>query len=140
MSYKDWRVRIDDILEAIGRCKSYVEGLDSAAFQADTRSQDAVARNLEIIGEAASKMPDPIREAFPLVPWQQMAEMRHILIHEYHSVDAEILLRTVLNDLPPLVVMLQTALENSEGPDGELPVLHLSKARKQNRPLLRKPS
>lgn len=123
MSYKDWRVRIDDILEAIGRCQSYTAGLDSVAFAQDTRSQDAVARNLEIIGEAASKMPEPIREIFPLVPWQQMAEMRHILIHEYHSVDPDILLRTVHNDLPPLIPMLQAALEHAHGPDGEAPVV-----------------
>lgn len=123
MSYKDWRVRIDDMLEAIGRCQSYVAGLDSTAFANDSRSQDAVARNLEIIGEAASKMPEPVREAFPLIPWQQMAEMRHILIHEYHSVDPDILLRTVHNDLPPLVPMLQAALDDAQGPDGEPPTL-----------------
>lgn len=124
MSYKDWRVRLDDILEAIGRCQSYTDGMDVAAFAADTRTQDAVARNLEIIGEAASKTPEPIREEFPLVPWQQMAEMRHILIHEYHSVDPEILLRTVQNDLPPLVTLVQAALDSAEGPDGQMPVVH----------------
>lgn len=116
MSYKDWRVRIDDMLEAIGRCQSYVGGLDAETFQKDRKTQDAVARNLEIIGEAASKMPFDVRERHPLVPWDQIAEIRHILIHEYHSVDPHILYGTVINDLPPLITLLHATLNDPDAP------------------------
>jgi uncharacterized protein with HEPN domain len=116
VSYKDWRVRIDDMLEAIGRCTEYVRGFDQQQFCTDPRTQDAVARNLEIIGEAASKMPADVRERHPMVPWDALAEMRHILIHEYHSVDAAILFRTVCNELPPLVILLKASLDDPLAP------------------------
>lgn len=114
MSYKDWRVRIDDMLEAIGRCIEYARGLDEAGFVADRRSVDAVARNLEILGEAANKVPHDVMDDYPLVPWEMLAQMRHVLIHEYHSVDPAILYRTVVDELPPLVPMLQAVLERAE--------------------------
>ncbi len=114
MSYKDWRVRVDDMLESIRKCLTYVEGMDCAAFVADERTVDAVARNLEIIGEAANKMPQRIRDAFPLVPWERIGEMRHVLIHEYHSVNPEILYRTVTDEMPPLLPMLTAVLEQAE--------------------------
>ncbi|SOD89388.1 DUF86 domain-containing protein [Caenispirillum bisanense] len=116
MSYKDWRVRVDDMLEAIARCRSYTEGMDEGAFAADQRTIDAVARNLEIVGEAAARMPEPIQERHPLVPWRNLAEMRHVLIHEYHSVDPVILWRAVRNDLPPLEVMLRAVLDDRDAP------------------------
>lgn len=114
MSYKDWRVRVDDMLESISRCLTYVEGLDEAAFSRDEKTVDAVARNLEIIGEAAARMPEPQRAHHSRVPWESLAEMRHILIHEYHSVDPAILWRTVTGDLPPLAVMLRAMLEDAD--------------------------
>lgn len=116
MSYKDWRVRIDDMLEAIERSSSYLDGMGLAAFQADQRTQDAVARNLEIIGEAASKMPADVRQRHPLVPWDALAEMRHILIHEYHSVDPAILYGTIADELPPMVVLLKATLDDPLAP------------------------
>lgn len=104
------------MLEAIDRCQRYIAGLTEADFVADTKTIDAVARNLEIIGEAAARVPEPVREAHPLVPWQDLAEIRHILIHEYHSVDPEILWRTVTGDLPPLAVMLRAVLDDTALP------------------------
>lgn len=118
MSYKDWRVRIDDMIEATRRCLDYTRGYDEAAFVADPRTVDAVARNLEIIGEAANRIPDAVEQAHPMVPWRRLADMRHVLIHEYHSVDADILYRTVVNDLPPLLVQLQAVLEDAALPEG----------------------
>lgn len=107
---KDWRVRIDDMLEALCRCLRYTEGMSEAAFVADPRTIDAVARNLEIIGEAANKVPDEVTAAHSMIPWAALAEIRHILIHEYHSVDAALLYRTVRNDLPPLQPLLLAVL------------------------------
>jgi uncharacterized protein with HEPN domain len=116
MSYKDWRVRIDDMMESIRRCMDYVDGLGEKAFVADAKTVDAVARNLEIIGEAANKIPTMVEEAHPLVPWRKLADIRHVLIHEYHSIDADILSRTVINDLPPLLVQLQVVLDDESLP------------------------
>jgi uncharacterized protein with HEPN domain len=110
-------VRVDDMLEAIAKCLSYVEGMTAAAFEADSRTVDAVARNLEIIGEAANKMPRTIRDEHSLIPWDRIGEMRHVLIHEYHSVDPGILYRTVTDELPPLVPMLEAVLAEADRRD-----------------------
>lgn len=103
MFSKDWRVRIDDILEAIDRIRRYTRGLDEAAFCADDRTVDAVVRNLEIIGEAAKKVPADVARRHSSIPWNRMAEVRNVLVHEYHSVDPAIVWSTIHHDLPPLV-------------------------------------
>ena len=110
MSIKDWRVRIEDILEALHRIRQYCRGMNAAEFAADTRTVDAVVRNLEIIGEAARRIPPQVTQRHPGIPWSRMAEMRNILIHEYHSVDADIIWKTVIGDLPPLAAPLQALL------------------------------
>ncbi len=113
MSFKDWRVRIEDILEAIERIERYTDERDEKSFCADDRSIDAVVRNLEIIGEAARRLPSEVTQRYPHVPWSHMAEMRHILVHEYHSVDPGIIWATAVNDLPPLRRPLRAILKES---------------------------
>jgi len=107
---KDWRVRIDDMLEAIERIRRYTHGMDETAFCADDRTVDAVVRNLEIIGEAAKKIPPDIAHHHPGIPWHRMAEVRNVLVHEYHSVDPAIVWSTIRHDLPPLVGPLRDVL------------------------------
>lgn len=113
MFSKDWRVRIEDMVEALERIRRYTNGLDANSFAEDERTVDAVVRNLEIIGEAASRTPAHIVERHPEVPWSHMAEMRNLLIHEYHSVDAGIVWNTVRHDLPPLLGPLRALLRES---------------------------
>ncbi|MBW7852258.1 MAG: DUF86 domain-containing protein [Rhodospirillales bacterium] len=110
MSFKDWRVRIEDILEALHRIRHYTENMSQEAFVADDRTIDAVVRNLEIVGEAARQLPSHVTQRHPEIPWSRMADMRNVLVHEYHAVDAEIVWRTVENDLPPLAGPLQAML------------------------------
>ncbi len=114
MSHKDWRVRIEDMLEAIERITRYVDGMDAAAFVADPRTQDAVLRNLEVLGEAAKRIPSPIQHRHPDVPWSRITDMRNILVHEYHSVDPVIILDAARGDLPPLIPPLKTILMERE--------------------------
>ena len=68
MSSKDWRVRVEDMLEAIARIGRYVEGVSTADFLADDRTQDAVIRNLEILGEASKRIPAAITQRTPGFP------------------------------------------------------------------------
>ena len=63
--YRDFRLYLDDILDAIHQVRSYVEGQDEEAFAVDRKTQDAVIRNLEIIGEAAGNLPEEIQKAAP---------------------------------------------------------------------------
>jgi uncharacterized protein with HEPN domain len=107
---KDWLVRVEDMLEAIERIQRYVGQMSPAQFLADDRTQDAVIRNLEVLGEASKRIPFPIIARHPEIPWSRIGDMRNILVHEYHSVDPEIILDAARHDLPPLVAPLRAML------------------------------
>jgi uncharacterized protein with HEPN domain len=115
VSFKDWRVRIEDILEAIERSMRYTAGMSEAEFVEDDRTVDAVIRNFEIIGEAAKRVPGHVAERHPEIPWARMSEMRNILVHEYHSVDPSIIYDSCRHDLPPLVAPLKALLAEKVG-------------------------
>ncbi len=112
MTSKDWRVRVEDMLEAIERVTAYVDGMSRSQFVADSRTQDAVLRNLEVLGEASKRVPFHIQRRHGEVPWSRIGDMRNILVHEYHSVDPEIILDAARHDLPPLVGPLRAVLND----------------------------
>jgi len=113
MRYREWKLRLEDILEAIATIDRYATGMDYEAFRADSKTVDAVVRNLEIIGEAARHVPDAIRKRYSDVPWARMRDMRNVLIHEYSGVSVSIVWQTVRDDLPPLVPLLRRILEQA---------------------------
>ena len=83
---------LQHILDAIDRASAYVAGMDLEAFERDTRTQDAVIRSIEIVGEAANKtrLADPEFAArFPDVPWDVIYGMRNRIVHDYFEVDLE---------------------------------------------------
>ena len=83
---KDYRVYLVHILESIDRIERYTaQGRDD--FFAQEMAQDAVLRNMEIIGEAAKRIPKDIREACSDIPWQKMAGLRDVIIHDYEGVN-----------------------------------------------------
>jgi uncharacterized protein with HEPN domain len=100
VSHRDWRFRLDDIVEALDRIFEYVQGMDYDSWGKDRKTIDAVVRNLEIIGEAAANVPENIQNQFTEVPWYQMKGMRNILIHEYFGLDNEVIWITIQDDLP----------------------------------------
>lgn len=106
MSPRDWRLRIQDMLEAIERIQDYTAGMNAVDFCADRKTIDAVIRNLEVIGEAARHVPDEIVAQYPELPWEEMRGMRNILIHEYFGVSVPILWHTVTANLPLLAPKL----------------------------------
>lgn len=107
MPRREWRLRVEDILDAIARIERYIEGLSFEQFQADQKTVDAVVRNLEIIGEAVRHLAASHEDLPGDIPWRDVAGMRDILVHEYFGVDVSILWRTVTDDLPALRVALQ---------------------------------
>ena len=98
---KDDGLYLHHILEAIERIQSYTSG-GLEAFQSDLKTQDAVVRNLQIIGEASKKVSHETRAGSPDLPWRDMAGMRDRIVHDYFGVSLDIVWDVVENHLPPL--------------------------------------
>ena len=98
---KDDRVYLRHLEECIGRIVEYTQG-GLEPFLADTRTQDAVLRNLEVIGEAVKNLTPKLTDSHPEIPWKRIAGLRDILIHHYFGVDLEIVWRVVEDRLPEL--------------------------------------
>ena len=99
---RDYRVYLDDMLQAIDRILRYSRGLSFEAFSLDDKTLDAVVRNLEIVGEAAKQVPDTIRQVYPGVDWAKISGLRDILIHQYFGIDVVIIWDIVQNKIPDL--------------------------------------
>ena len=103
---------IEDITEAVKRIRDYVADMDYPVFLRDKKTQDAVVRNLEIIGEAAKKVPSAFRARHERIPWKKMAGLRDVLIHDYFGINLEIIWAVASDNLPPLIGPLKKALSS----------------------------
>jgi uncharacterized protein with HEPN domain len=109
---RDYRVYLDDILQAIAKIREYTTGLSAEELPQDTRTLDAVVRNLEIIGEAAKSVPETIRLATADVEWKKISGLRDILIHQYFGVDTQIIWDIIQNKLPRLEEQIRKMLSS----------------------------
>jgi uncharacterized protein with HEPN domain len=103
---------LGDIKEALRRARSYTEGQSYEQFLDDTKTQDAVIRSLEILGEATKKLSPAFRESHPEIPWKGMAGVRDKLIHDYFGVNIDIVWQIVRDQLPELADQVEAALED----------------------------
>jgi uncharacterized protein with HEPN domain len=106
---RDDRVYLMHILDCVKRILDYTrDGRDY--FLADTKTQDAVIRNIEIIGEAAKNLSDAVTAANADIPWRQIAGMRDTLIHRYFGVNLDLVWQVVERDLPGFKVRVEEIL------------------------------
>lgn len=119
MPRKDDRVYVQHIVAAAHKALRYTQGLSYEAFCQQELVQDAVIRQLEIVGEASAWISETFAAAHPDWPWRQMKDMRNVLIHAYASVDLQDVWTTVRDDLPQLLQQITDALARSA--EEELP-------------------
>ena len=112
---RDYRLYLDDILDAVQQIRIYVEGYDGEAFAADRKTQDAVIKNLEVIGEAARNLPEDIGAAAPEIDWRKITGLRNILIHEYFGISIPIIWDIIQNKLDPLEQVSRKILGKMNG-------------------------
>ena len=98
------------ILDAIGRVESYVSGVDESDFLENAEKQDAVIRQLQIIGEAVKRLSEELRAAYPDIPWREVAGMRDKLVHDYFGVDLQFVWITAAQDVPALKPQIERVL------------------------------
>ncbi len=103
---------LSDIQEAARRVKVYTAGMTYEAFLADTKTQDAVIRNLEIIGEATKNLSAELRAKYPDVSWKGMAGVRDRLIHHYFGVNLDIVWHIITVELPDVALQVEEILHN----------------------------
>ncbi|HKV10895.1 MAG TPA: DUF86 domain-containing protein [Thermoanaerobaculia bacterium] len=96
-----------DILIAARKVLQYTEGISWEGFKEDILLQDAVMRNLQIVGEAARKVSDESRAAHSGIPWAEIIGMRNRLVHEYFRIDVEKVWETARDDIPTLVRLIE---------------------------------
>lgn len=112
---RDYKLYLHDIKEAVEKIETFTKGFSFEEFTEDTKTVDAVIRNLEILGEAAKHIPKRVKEKYPDIDWKAIAGMRNILAHEYFGVRIGIIWKTVRERLPQLRHKIEEILE--EGRD-----------------------
>ena len=111
MKQRSERVYVYDMLTAVTQALQYVSSREAADFSSDTMLFDAVCRQLEILGEAATHVGPATRALAPGIPWKRVVGLRNVLIHRYHRLDPALVWKTVHEELPQLAGALRELLE-----------------------------
>ncbi len=93
---------IEHILDCIRKINEFSKGLSLKEFRKNELVQDAVIRNIEIIGEASKKISSDTKQTYYKIPWKEIAGMRDKLIHDYLGVDVDVVWKTIKTDIPVL--------------------------------------
>jgi uncharacterized protein with HEPN domain len=106
-----------DMLHSAQLAVGYLADRNQATFESDALLQDAVARRLEVLGEAAARVTEETRSTYPDLPWREMVGMRNRIVHEYFQVDLEVVWKVVRQELQHLIERLRTITEAVDDPE-----------------------
>lgn len=110
MSKRTDRLLIEDRYKAAERTLRYTAGFDEQLFLEQEQTIDSVVRNIQILGEAATRLSKEFKEAHPEIEWQAITGMRHRLVHDYFEVEERLIWRVVETKLPDLYQWLKKIL------------------------------
>jgi len=117
MSERAWQFYLDDMIGFAENVLSYTEGYDQQGFELSKLNYDATVRNLELIGEAATHIPQHVCEFAAQIPWRQVIATRNRLIHGYLGIDNDTLWSIIRDDTPALLnelVALKQAVDSNQ--------------------------
>ena len=104
---KQPKLYLSHIIKAIDTIQEYLKGFSHDDFLKDEKTQDAVIRNLEIIGEASSKLEQEFIKQLPQIPWRDIKDFRNKLIHDYWELNLEVIWEAVTKEIPQLKKLLE---------------------------------
>ena len=108
---RDWRLCVQDMIGFCEKVLSYTDGMDQAAFVADALVYDATLRNLELIGEAATRVPEEVCKSHPEIDWRGMVAARNRLAHGYMGINDDIIWDIIQTEVPGLLPGLRNLLD-----------------------------
>lgn len=104
---KDDLIYIEHIIQAINKIIEYTKDISQFEFNKNEMIQDAVIRNIEIIGEATKNISNDLKSVYYNIPWKEMAGMRDKLIHDYMGTDVDVIWKTIEKDIPFLQSLIK---------------------------------
>ena len=114
MSERNTLLLLEDIRSSIIKILDYTGGMSFEVYQADNKTRDAVERNFEIIGEAASRVPDNFKQLHPHIEWRIIKDFRNFIIHEYFGIDNLIVWDIIQYRLPDLLIEFSELIGNNQ--------------------------
>ena len=110
---REWRCYVQDMLEFGEKVLSYTDGMDHDMFIADTRTYDATLRNIQLVGEAATHVPDDVRESNPDIPWRAIIGVRNRLAHSYLHINDSVIWSIAQDAIPDTLPRLRRLLDSA---------------------------
>jgi uncharacterized protein with HEPN domain len=114
MSNRSAKLLVQDILTSSEKIQRYTANLSFEEFTLDEKTTDAVARNFEIIGEAANRLPDDFKAQYTQIDWDRIRGFRNRIVHDYFGIDFSIVWNIVQKFLPELITHLKTILDAND--------------------------
>ena len=111
MSERSSKLLIEDMIECTSRIFRFTEGQSYGEFVQDDKTQSAVLRMLEVLGEAANRIPKEERNRFPEIEWGKIIRSRNLIIHDYEIIDYSVIWKIITTHLPPLKKSLEEILK-----------------------------
>lgn len=112
---REWHFYLDDMIGFAEKVQAYTDGMDQVTFVASGLNYDATLRNLELIGEAATHIPEAVRTAHPEIPWRMIVATRNRLIHGYLGIDDDTVWSIVRDEVPALLEKLRAMRDAAKG-------------------------
>jgi len=108
------RLYLYDIIECCDRVADYINGVREEDYQVNQMLQDALVRNIEVVGEAVKNLSREITDAHPNIAWSQIARMRDKIAHHYFRINLDVVWKTATDDLPALQPQIASIYKNLE--------------------------